>query len=192
VRFRGVTERAGQFGVAHGINPDLVTIAGLALIAVAAVFIGMGQFGAGALIILLAAPLDVWDGAIARALHRKNRFGALLDSSLDRFADGFLMLGLMVYFSSRGDQGLMLVAGLALIGAFGVSYVRARAEGLQIPCKDGVFSRTERMIVQIVMFLTGWVVPGVILLAIGNNLTAIQRILVVYRATRADEESGAP
>lgn len=185
-RFRGVTDRAGAFGVARGIHPDAVTIAGTLTVALASVFIAQGQFGLGALIVILGAPLDVWDGAIARAMGRTDRFGALLDSTLDRFADGFLMLGLIVYFSGRGEGALVIVAGLALIGAFGVSYVRARAEGLRIPCKEGAFSRTERMIVLILALLTGWVVPGVIVLAIGNTLTALQRVLVVYRATREE------
>ena len=132
-------------------------------------------------------PLDVLDGAIARAMQRRNRFGALLDSTLDRFADGLLLLGLMVYFGQNGQTAALVVSGLALIGAYAVSYVRARAEGLGIACKDGIFSRLERTIVLIAALLTGWVVPGVIILAVGSNLTTLQRVLLVYRATRSDE-----
>jgi CDP-diacylglycerol--glycerol-3-phosphate 3-phosphatidyltransferase len=185
-RFHGLTTRAGNLGVRLGIDPDVVTVAGLGVVAIAAVFIGTGHFFWGGVILLIGLPLDAWDGAIARALNRKSRFGALLDSTLDRYADAFILLGVMYHFSVTGNHAAFLVSGAALIGAFLVSYVRARAEGLGIPCQDGWFSRVERSIVQWVMLLTGWVVLGVIILAIGNNLTALQRIYTVYQATRQD------
>jgi CDP-diacylglycerol---glycerol-3-phosphate 3-phosphatidyltransferase len=183
---RGVTSAAGQTGVRLGINPDAVTIAGLVIVAIASVFIAQGQFLIGAIILILGMPLDAWDGAIARARGKTTRFGGFLDSTLDRFADGFLLLGLMVWFSGRGQQTELIITGLALIGAFGVSYTRAKAESLDIDCKEGLFSRMERTVVQIGMLITGWVVVGVIVLAIGNNFTALQRMWVVYRATRED------
>jgi CDP-diacylglycerol--glycerol-3-phosphate 3-phosphatidyltransferase len=183
---RGLTAAAGRLGVTLGINPDIVTVAGLVLVAFASVFVAQGQFLIGALLLILGMPLDAWDGAIARARNRPTRFGGFLDSTLDRFADGFLLLALMFYFSTHGQQTELLVAGLALIGAFGVSYTRAKAESLDIPCKEGLFTRLERTVIQIGMLLTGWVVLGVILLAIGNNFTALQRIWVVYRETRSD------
>lgn len=186
-QLRGVTQAAGQAGWRMGINPDAVTIAGLVLVMVASVFVAQGQFLVAGVLLIVGMPLDMLDGAIARAMNRQSRWGAFLDSALDRFADGFLLLGVMVWFSGRGAQPELIVTGLALIGAFCVSYTRARAEGLQIACKEGVFSRVERSIVQVVMLLTGWIVPGVIILAIGNNFTALQRIWLVYRATRADE-----
>jgi len=185
-QLRGVTSAAGQLGIRLGINPDAVTVAGLVLVAVASVFVAQGQFLLGAIILILGMPLDAWDGAIARARNNPTRFGGFLDSTLDRFADGFLLLGVMVYFSGRGQQTEMIITGLALIGAFAVSYTRARAESLDIPCKDGLFSRMERTVIQIGMLLTGWIVPGVIILAMGNNFTALQRIAIVYRETRKD------
>lgn len=186
VRFQGVTTRAGAFGVRLGLSPDVVTVAGLLLVVLAAGFVAAGQFLVAGIILILGMPLDAWDGAIARALNRQSRFGALLDSTLDRYADGFILLGVMVWYSGRGQQAELIIAGLALIGGFLVSYVRARAEGLGIACKDGLFSRMERTIVTLIMLLTGWVTLGALILAVGSNFTAVQRIALVWRATRND------
>jgi hypothetical protein len=81
----------------------------------------------------------------------------------------------------------MALAIVALIGAFAVSYVRARAEGLDIgSIKEGWFDRTVRTVILVIALLTGWVVPGLLLLAVGNHVTALQRIRRAYDATRHD------
>ncbi len=185
---RGLTTQLGQEGARLGIDPDGVTILGLIVVLIAAWLASQGQFLAAGVVFILGAPFDVLDGAIARAMNRKNRFGALLDSTLDRYADGFMFFALAYYFAARGQLAEVVLAGLALIGAFGVSYVRARAEGLDVgSIKEGWFDRTVRTIVLIVALLTGLIVPGLVILAIGNHLTTLQRILIVYRATRGDE-----
>ncbi len=186
---RGLTTRLGQEGVRLGIDPDVITILGLVVVLIAAWLASQGQFLASGIVFILGAPFDVLDGAIARAMNRKNRFGALLDSTLDRYADGFMFFGLVYYFAARGQMAETALAGFALIGAFAVSYVRARAEGLDIgSIEEGWFDRTVRTIVLIAALLTGLIVPGLVILAVGNHLTAIQRILIVYRATRDDEK----
>lgn len=184
---RGLTARLGELGIRYGLQPDAVTIAGLVLVLIAAWLAGRGDFLVSGIVLILGMPLDALDGAIARAMNRKNRFGALLDSTLDRYADGFMFLALAYYYAARGQLNEMLVAGIALIGAFAVSYVRARAEGLNIgSIRDGIFDRLVRTAILIVMLLTGWIVPGLIILAIGNHFTALQRIWIVYQATRQD------
>lgn len=154
---------------------------------VVAWIVAQGQFLLSGIVLILGMPLDTLDGAIARAMNRQNRFGALLDSTLDRYADGAMFFGLAYYFAARGQLNEMILAITALIGAFAVSYVRARAEGLDIgSIKEGVFDRVVRTLILIAMLLTGLVVPGLMILAVGNHLTAIQRILIVYQATRSD------
>ncbi len=180
-----LTTWLGQQGVRLGIHPDVVTIAGLIVVFVAAWIAAQGQFLLSGIVLILGMPLDTLDGAIARAMNRQNRFGALLDSTLDRYADGAMFFGLAYYFAARGQLNEMALAITALIGAFAVSYVRARAEGLDIgSIKEGAFDRVVRTIILIAMLLTGLVVPGLVILAVGNHFTAIQRILIVYRATR--------
>src|SRR5512140_3035330 len=122
---RPLTDWIGVTGVRLGINPDWVTALGLLIVLVAAWQAAMGNFLAAAIILLIGAPFDLVDGAIARAMNRKNPFGALLDSTLDRFADGFLFFGVSYYFASQGQLAAMSLTILALIGAFGVSYIRA-------------------------------------------------------------------
>ncbi len=187
VMFRPMLERIGQLGVRLGIDPDAVTVVGLLVVLGAAVLAAAGSFLAAGIVLILGAPLDTLDGAIARAMGRKNRFGALLDSTLDRYGDGFLFCGLGYYFASHGQMVEMGLALLALVGAYVVSYVRARAEGLGIgSIKAGLFDRLVRTVILIAALLTGWVVPGLVVLALGNNLTAVQRIIMARRMTRSD------
>ena len=183
---RDLTLWLGKQGMRLGLHPDLITVIGLVLVLIAAWQAAQGQFLTAAILLILGMPLDALDGAIARAMQRQNRFGALLDSTLDRYADGFLFFGLAYYFAARGQLDEMTLAIVALIGAYGVSYVRARAEGLGIALKEGWFDRLVRTIILTLTLLTGWIVLGLIILALGNHLTALQRMIIVWRATRND------
>jgi CDP-diacylglycerol--glycerol-3-phosphate 3-phosphatidyltransferase len=185
---RPFTTWLGKFGVRLGLHPDFITVVGLLLVLIAAWLAAQGSFFVSGLLLVLGTPLDAFDGAIAREMKRKNRFGALLDSTTDRYADGFMFFGLAYYFAAHGQMNNMILSVVALIGAYGVSYVRARAEGLGIrSIKEGLFDRLVRTIILMLSLLTGLVVPGLVILAIGNNLTAIQRVWIVYRATRDDD-----
>lgn len=182
---RGLTGPLGRSVGRLGIHPDAITIAGLIPVTVAALLAADGQFAAAGVVLVLGAPLDALDGAVARATGRQSRFGALLDSTIDRYADGFLFFGLAYYFAARGMPAEMALAITALIGAFAVSYVRARAEGLNIrSIQEGLFDRVMRMLILIGALLTGWIVPGLAILAVGNHLTALHRLYVAFRATR--------
>ncbi len=189
----GLTKWLGEWGVRLHIHPDLVTLVGLVIVLVGAVIAARGQFLLAGLILLVGMPLDAVDGAIARAMGRTDRFGALLDSTFDRYADGAMLFALAYYFADRGELVQMTVAGVALIGGFGVSYVRARAEGLGIrTIKEGWFDRLVRVVVLIAALLTGFVYPGVVILAVGSQFTAAQRIYAVWQATRGDAAPAPP
>ena len=145
---------------------------------------GRGDFLLSGIVLIPGFLLDAVDGAIARAMQRKDCFGQLLDSTLDRYSDGFIFGGLAYYFASQGQVNESLLAVAALIGAFMVSYVRARAEGMGVgPIKEGLFDRSLRSIILVIALLSGWVLPGLALLAVGSHLTAIQRIVIGYRKT---------
>lgn len=185
---RDITAWIGRTGVAWRIHPDVVTVLGLVVVAAAAVLIAQGQFVAAGVTLLIGLPLDALDGAIARAMNRKSRFGAFLDSTLDRYADAFIYFGLAYYFAAQGNLALMSVAIFAMIGAYGVSYARARAEGLAIgSIKDGLFDRFVRSAVVIAMLFTGWIALGLIALAVGNHITALHRMWIVFDVTKHDE-----
>ncbi|MAS37605.1 MAG: hypothetical protein CL610_26650 [Anaerolineaceae bacterium] len=181
----GTLSRAGHALHQAGVHPDTITLAGLIMVAIAAVFIGSGQLALGGVILILGLPLDALDGAVARAMQRKDSFGGLLDSTLDRYADGFIFGALGYHFASQGQQLYLVLAMAALVGSYGVSYVRARAGEAGLSVKIGWFSRLERVAVILLMLLVPpLLLPGMWLLAVGTNLTALQRVWYVYRATQ--------
>jgi phosphatidylglycerophosphate synthase len=178
----GIISRAGQAVHAMGVHPDTITIVGLIVVAVASIFVAQGQFQAGGVLLLLSLPLDALDGAVARAMQRRDRRGAVLDSTLDRYADGFIFGGLAYYFASVMQPENLLLTMAALIGTFVVSYVRARAGEADLSVKIGLFSRFERVVVLLLMLLIpSLLIVGLWVLAIGTNLTGLQRLWYVYQ-----------
>ena len=176
-----------------GVHPNLITVAGLALVGVAAIFIARGMFLTAGAILLVSLPLDALDGAVARAMNRSSPFGMMLDSTVDRYADGFIFAALGYYFAVQSQHELLILALLALVGSFLVSYVRARADDAKVAVsvKVGWFTRLERVAVIVVMLLgagllqdAGVLALGIVILAVGTNLTALQRLLFVYAALK--------
>lgn len=184
----------GNWFKSWGVHPDTLTVLGLLLVILAAWPLAQGWYLAAFLLLLLGLPVDALDGATARAYGRFRPFGAFLDSTLDRYADGIIFGALTYYFADRGDLTMVLVTLIALQGSLAVSYTRARAEGLGIECKEGWFSRLERIITLLTalflsMFSPAALVVGVVVLAIGTQFTALQRILHVRRKTQDLEET---
>ncbi|MCS7071636.1 MAG: CDP-alcohol phosphatidyltransferase family protein [Anaerolinea sp.] len=178
----GVVSRAGQAVYRLGVHPDAITIAGLGVVALGALLIAQGQFQIGGVLLLISLPLDALDGAVARAMARRDRRGAVLDSTLDRYADGLIFGALAYYFGVTGQPGYIALTMAALIGSFVVSYVRARAGEADLSVKIGLFSRFERVIVILAMFLVpSLLIAGLWILALGTNITGIQRLIYVYR-----------
>jgi CDP-diacylglycerol--glycerol-3-phosphate 3-phosphatidyltransferase len=183
----GTLARAG--GALHraGIHPDTLSLLGFALVLVGAVLIGLGRVQTGGLVLLLALPLDALDGAVARAMQRTDPFGGLLDSTLDRYADGSIFAAVGYYFASQHNRpDLLLLALAALVGSFSVSYVRARAGEAGLSVKVGLFSRLERSAILLPSLLLPdlLLVPALVILAVGTNITAFQRLWFVYKHTQ--------
>ncbi|NOK85994.1 MAG: CDP-alcohol phosphatidyltransferase family protein [Chloroflexi bacterium AL-W] len=191
-----LTDQLGLFLHRLGVHPDTVTIVGLLLTLCGAILVGLGYVRGGGVVLLLALPFDAIDGAVARAGGRADRFGEMLDSSLDRYADGFIFGALSYYFAVQDEHIWMLCALAALVGSFMVSYTRARGEGVNVDVKIGLFSRLERVIVILVMLLwpTAFGLPileiGVLVLAVGTNFTGLQRLWYVYRALKRKHGEG--
>ena len=165
-----------------GFHPDVVTLIGWVMVIVGSVFIARGQMLIGVIWLVLALPMDALDGAVARAMQRTNPFGAMFDSTLDRYADGFIFAALSYYFAVNGRFEMLLLAQAALVGSLLVSYTRARAEGLGVDCKVGWFTRMERLaVILLMLFFPILLDVGVLLLAIGTNITAMQRLWYVYQ-----------
>ncbi len=180
-----------------GVHPDWVTVAGLALAAVSALSLARGELLAGGLILLISLPLDALDGAVARAMGRPGAFGMVLDSTLDRYADGLILGALSYYFAVRGRLDMLALALAALVGSYLVSYVRARADDARVGVgvTVGLFTRLERVTVILLMTigsgLLGSTAPleiGALILALGTNITALQRLRHVYLTLKNREE----
>jgi len=190
-----IMERIGRKLAGWGVHPDLLTLFGLAITLAAAVLLAGGEFVTAAVLLLVSLPMDALDGAVARAMQRTNPFGGVLDSTVDRVADMALMLALAYYLAVAGRFGEMALAYVALVGSTMVSYIRARAGAANLPCAGGMFSRLERLAVLLVMLLTGWILPGLIVLAVGSCLTAAHRLWSVAQFARlaqvAENERGA-
>lgn len=162
------------------ISPNVITVGGFCITVLAAVVLPQ-QLQAAGILILLGGLFDMIDGVVARTNGKASKFGALLDSTLDRYSDAALLLGAAAYF-----YGVDHIAGAALslgtlVGSLLVSYVRARAEGLGIACHVGIMERPERIVLLAFGCFTGWMFPVMIVLFVLSHVTVLQRILHVFR-----------
>lgn len=169
---------------AAGVSPAMVTTAGLIGSLIAAVLIARGDLLAGGIVVLVAAGLDMFDGALARATGRATRFGAVLDATFDRISEAAVLFGMLVYELDLGNREEALLIFAALAGSLLVSYVRAKVEAMGGTMSDGLFTRTERVVLTSVALITGWLRAGLWVLAVLTLLTAAQRLLMAPRALR--------
>ena len=168
------------------LSPNTLTVTGLVINAVSGVLIASGRLIPGGVVLLVASVFDILDGAVARVTGKVYRYGAFLDSTTDRYAEGFTYMGLLWYYLFHGHHTVEPVLVIAaLTGSLLVSYVRARAQSLGFVCDGGLLARPER----VVFTVLGLLVPVLLLpilwiLALLTNITAIQRIWFVWRQSR--------
>jgi phosphatidylglycerophosphate synthase len=178
-----------------GVTPNTLTVIGLLLSIVTAGVITQGFLMAGGLLVLFAGIFDMFDGAMARVNNTATTFGAFFDSTLDRYSESIILLGLLFYVLQRpnlhdalwpfaNEQRWMIIGiFIAVVGSLMVSYVKARAEGLGLECKTGLLARPERVVILALGLLTGLSIWAIIILAIFSQVTAIERIVYVWRTT---------
>jgi CDP-diacylglycerol--glycerol-3-phosphate 3-phosphatidyltransferase len=172
-----------------GVKPDALTFTGLAINIGAAYFIATGHFLLGGVLILIAGLFDLLDGALARFANRTTKFGAILDSTVDRISEAAILCGLLIWYMPSILETLLIFA--VLIGSFLVSYIRARAEGLGLECKVGLFTRAERVIVLAIGLLVGQFVDVAVVIALWVlvvfvYVTVIQRLVYLRRVKARD------
>ena len=167
--------------VAVRITPAMLTTAGLLGNMVAAALIMQGSLFTGGIVVLLASALDMLDGALARATSSTSRFGAMYDSVLDRFSEAIVLFGIAWYGFQNGSREQALLAFAAVVGSLMVSYVRARAEGLNLQLQDGIFTRAERVVLTGAMLILGYLTIGLWILAVMSLFTAFQRLWIASR-----------
>jgi len=181
VVFKNVIDPIAAFLNRVGLKPNTVTLSGLIGHTVAAYLIARGEITWGGLLILVMAPVDALDGAMARLRGEPSKFGAFIDSVTDRYSELVLFGGLLVYFLT---QNYWLGCGLVYLAAAGsvmVSYTRARAETLGFDGKIGLLSRVERYIILIPSLIFNVPVYGLGIIAVLANFTAVQRIWSVRK-----------
>lgn len=162
------------------IPPNFVTFSGLLVVIAAAILIYNGKFRIGGVVLIVGSIFDAVDGQIARKKGKTSKFGAFFDSTLDRYAEFFIFFA--IAFSGKGSLLLFLSFG-AILGAFMTSYTRARADSLGVDIKEGFFTRVERIIIIIIglILLPDHMTYVMAIMAIGANITAIQRILIAHK-----------
>jgi CDP-diacylglycerol--glycerol-3-phosphate 3-phosphatidyltransferase len=159
-----------------GITPNALTLIGLAISLAAAYVVAVGHFFIGWLLVLLSGLFDLLDGTLASFNKQATNFGAILDSTVDRISEAAIFLGLLFYFMSKGSNLEIILIFLVVVGSFLVSYVRARAEGLDLECKAGWFTRAERIVVLTIGLLLNQIPITLWILAVFIYVTVFQRL----------------
>ena len=178
------------------ITPNMLTLFGLLITGVGALLVAMGQLLIGGVVLAFAGLFDIFDGALARASGKVYRYGAFLDSTVDRYSEGVVYLGILIYFLDQHDGLRPIIVLIALAGSYLVSYVRARAQSLGFTCDVGILARPERVVIIVAGLLLealglrigGWtpLTVALVILAVGTNFTAVQRVWVVWQQNRAE------
>ena len=182
------------------INPNILTVIGVALNVGCGLLFGMGWFFAAGIALIVANLFDMLDGQVARLSGRVTRFGGFLDSSLDRLSDMVVFVGLMVFYARDADHSTLNVflAGAGLMGSVMVSYASARAESLIPKCDVGFLRRPERVVLFIIGALSTHPgsnnffanrMPAVLwVLAVGSYWTFAHRMYHTWRELNRSEE----
>lgn len=179
VFFKWVLDPIGGFLNRLGLTPNAITLLGLAGTSLGAYYLARGEMLTGGLILLITVPIDALDGTMARLRNEPSDFGAFVDSVSDRYAELITFCGLLYYFLTRNDVLGGVLTFAAASGSVLVSYVKARAEGLNFTAKVGLLTRAERYLVLVPSLVFNQPLIGVGLIALLGNFTALQRILHV-------------
>ena len=182
VRF---TEPVIRFISKTPLTPNGVTLIGFAITVAAGALAFTDHLLAAGIVVIVAGLFDMLDGALARTTKKVTRFGAILDSTLDRASEALILLGLLAVFVREADVAKSLLTGFALLGSFLTSYTRARMEGLGIECKAGLFTRPERVVVT----AAGLILSGIsyallialIIVTFFSWYTTIERMVYAWR-----------
>jgi len=179
---RGIVEPIVTVFARVGIHANTLTLIGCLLNIVVAVVIATGHIRLGGILLIGASAFDALDGTLARRVQRPTKFGAFLDSVLDRVSEAAILLGIAWWYLHLEPPHMLgaFLSYVAIVGSTMVSYARARGEGLGISSKVGLLTRVERCLVLIVGLVFHLVMPALWILAVGTTLTTIHRIVDTY------------
>lgn len=169
-----------------GVGADQVSVGGFVLNVATAGFVATDHLVAAGVLYLIAGTLDLLDGILARLTGTPTRFGAFLDSTIDRVSEGVVFAAIGYRFALEGAAINSAVVVLALLGSFLVSYTRSKAEGLGAECKVGIATRAERVVLVAIGLVAGLLTQVIYLIALLTAITVVQRVLVVRQELRTD------
>lgn len=178
-----------QIGISlnqYNVHPIHLTLLGLVITFLSCILYAHGHFGSGSWVLILAAFCDMLDGSVARSGNKASKFGAFIDSVIDRYSDFFIFGSLAVYFAHVHQPQYVTLALAVIAGSFLTSYTKARAESLISKCDVGVVERPERIIIICAGGLSGGIVPALWILAFATHLTALDRIYYTWRKTEGN------
>lgn len=179
---RGYLLNVGRLIARTGLTPNQLTLIGLVLNVVVAIVIATGEFRLGGFLLLIASAFDMLDGAVARATGTITKIGGFLDSTLDRYSEIVVYVGVLVYLLDTDDARIASVlVVVASSGALMISYARARAESIGYTASVGLAARPERVVLLALFLIFGWTIWALWLLAIVTHITALTRIVHVWR-----------
>jgi CDP-diacylglycerol--glycerol-3-phosphate 3-phosphatidyltransferase len=167
------------------LTPNILTWIGFGITVIAGALVVTEHLLAAGIVVLVAGLFDMLDGALARITGKVTRFGAILDSTLDRISEAAVLLSLLAIFAEGRQVTESVLVGVALLGSFMVSYIRARMEGLGIECKAGLFTRPERVIVLALGLLLSQfnyaLLTALSIITFFSWLTVIERMVYAWR-----------
>lgn len=185
-------------------SPNIITFIGFAVSCFAAYLFAEGSFGYAGWVMIFGATFDMFDGKVARMTGKVSRSGAYYDSVMDRFGEGVIMLGLVIYFRYTW---MLYIVVMGLVGSMLVSYTRARGEGVGVVCKKGWMQRPERVaylgvasifqpIADYLLSFTSFDFPSILvvgsLIIIGamTNITAVYRMVYIMNSLDNEDRAG--
>ena len=164
-----------------GLTPNALTFIGLAINIGAAYLVATNHFLWGGILILLSGLFDLLDGALARFSSQATRFGAILDSTVDRISEAAIFCALLICYVPKGATVEVWLISPLMINRLLVSYIKARGEGLGLECRIGLFTRAERVIVLAIGLLVNQVLIALWILVPLVYITVIQRLLYLRK-----------
>jgi CDP-diacylglycerol--glycerol-3-phosphate 3-phosphatidyltransferase len=174
------------------VSPNAVTYLGLILTVGVAVLAAMGEIRWSGVAYIFAALCDALDGTLARVSGKGSRFGAFLDSTIDRFEESIVFLGLSIHYALVGGLFEIPLLLVVTVGSLMVSYTRARAEAVGVSCKVGLMTRPPRVAIMIVAMILDQVLIGLIVLAVLSLATAFHRMIHVWQLTGGEDGGWGP
>jgi len=170
------------------IHPNTFTTTSFIFGCAGAVVIASGVVRLASILLLVSGILDNIDGNLARLTGKTSKFGALFDSTLDRYSETIYFIGVAIFFLRDGAFATAAATAIALTGSFMVSYIRARAEGLGYSCDVGFIQRPERIVI---IGISGLIHPWLLIAAVWtiaffSNFTAVQRLIYVWKTAETE------